>query len=172
MGTTKGEVISFVWPNKPTHLLLEHKKYKYHSRKVIDIKVSSDLKELITMGEDESLYISTITFIRNLKNMMGLEIIDNEQTNMAVGYDILTRKGFTPYSLAQSNDKNDLIKDFEDEVMNLNFIIPEERIKQKEHMIFTIEANHQGLTDHNQQKLQELAFQTTTIRNTVNTTKD
>ncbi len=44
--------MTFMWPNKPTNLLLEKKKFKYHSAKIIDIKVTEDLKDLITISED------------------------------------------------------------------------------------------------------------------------
>lgn len=44
---------------------------------------------------------------------------------------MLTRKGFTQYTHSLLNEKSDLVKDFEDEVLNVNFILPEERLKQK-----------------------------------------
>jgi hypothetical protein len=52
MGTDSGEVICFPWPNKPTNLQSEQRRFKLHASRVVDIKVTSDLRELITIGED------------------------------------------------------------------------------------------------------------------------
>jgi hypothetical protein len=52
LGTDNGEVICFTWPNKPSNLLSEQRKFKFHGGRITDIKVTSDLKQLITIGDD------------------------------------------------------------------------------------------------------------------------
>lgn len=69
MGNDNGEVMCFPWPNKPSNLMHEYKKYKLHGSAIVSMLVSSDLKELITLGEDNSLCVCSLTFVKNLKRM-------------------------------------------------------------------------------------------------------
>jgi hypothetical protein len=52
LGTANGELICFPWPNKPSNLLCEQRKFKLHAGRIVDIRVTSDLREIITIGED------------------------------------------------------------------------------------------------------------------------
>ncbi len=52
LGTGNGELICFTWPNKPSSLLCEQRKFKLHAGRIVDIHVTSDLREIITIGED------------------------------------------------------------------------------------------------------------------------
>lgn len=72
LGTDNGEIICFSWPNKPVNLQNDQLKFKLHRGKIIDIKVSSDLRELITIGEDESFCKCSLFFVQNLKRYEGL----------------------------------------------------------------------------------------------------
>lgn len=51
--------------------------------------------------------------------------------NARVNFDNLLRRGFYPYTHTEFNSKLDILKDYEDEVMNMTFMMPEERLKQK-----------------------------------------
>ena len=48
-----------------------------------------------------------------------------------MAYDNLLRRGFFLFSRNRLADKIDQYKDKEEEALNLNFILPEERAKQK-----------------------------------------
>lgn len=69
--------------------------------------------------------------------------------NLKICYDLLLRRGFYQYTHSKFNDKLEKLKDFEDQVLNINFILPEERMKQKEQMINNINVNSQELSDKN-----------------------
>lgn len=69
MGAESGEVICFPWPNKPSNLMNDFRKYKLHKSSIVSMLVSSDLKQLITLGEDDSLSICSLTCVRNLKRL-------------------------------------------------------------------------------------------------------
>lgn len=71
MGTINGELIAFPWPNNPQNILTKVPRFKLHSGKVINIKTTSDLKYLITIGSDNSLYKLEITYILNLNRLKG-----------------------------------------------------------------------------------------------------
>ena len=59
------------------------------------------------------------------------------------------RKGFFQYTHSEMSNKLDLIKDYEDEALNMNFIMPEERAKQKQQMISHINSETFNLTEVN-----------------------
>ena len=50
MGTKFGELIAYPWPNKPSNILSDLPRFKFHSKKIINIKITSDFKYLITIG--------------------------------------------------------------------------------------------------------------------------
>ena len=75
LGTDKGEVMSFTWPNKPEHLARDHLKVQLHASSIVSMIVSSDLKELATIGEDSSLCVTHLVVVRNMKRLEGLELI-------------------------------------------------------------------------------------------------
>ena len=52
-------------------------------------------------------------------------------SNIRVNYDALLRHGFHQYTHTEFNHKLDQLKDYEDETMNIAFMMPEERMKQK-----------------------------------------
>ena len=87
--------------------------------------MTSDLKELITVADDQSVSVNTITFVKNLKRMQGTEIIEHMPNQLKLCYDFLTRKGVCQYTHGKYGEKVDLMKDYEEEVINRNFILPE-----------------------------------------------
>jgi hypothetical protein len=125
MGTEKGEVMSFSWPNKPENLLVEHSKKKLHSGSIVSMLVSSDLKEFVTIGEDNSLCISHLIYLRNLKRLEGLELIEYLSGGLSINFDFLLHKGICHYTHSEWSSKLDSLKDHEDETLNINFIMPE-----------------------------------------------
>lgn len=52
LGTANGDLICFPWPNKPSSLVCEQRKFKLHAGRIVDIRVTSDLREIITVGDD------------------------------------------------------------------------------------------------------------------------
>ena len=72
LGTENGEILSFAWPNKPLNFAKNEKKLKLHGGNITSISVSSDLKYLITIADDNSLCICYLTFVQNLKRIEGL----------------------------------------------------------------------------------------------------
>ena len=59
------------------------------------------------------------------------------------------RRGFFQYSHTEHNNKADIIKDYEDETLNMNFILPEERAKQKEQMLCNVDSETFRMTEVN-----------------------
>ena len=110
---------------------------------------STDLREIITISQDNSTCISSLTFVRNMKRLEGLELIEYLSANISINFDFLMRKGFFQYTHSEMSNKLDLIKDYEDEALNMNFIMPEERAKQKQQMISHINSETFNLTEVN-----------------------
>lgn len=52
LGTEKGELIAFPWPNKPSNILDQLPRFKFHSQKIIEIKITPDYKYLMTISSD------------------------------------------------------------------------------------------------------------------------
>ena len=98
LGTVEGEVMAFNWPNKPSNLVEGLKKVKLHAGRVVDMKVTSDLKELISVADDRSLSINSITYVKNLKRMQGAEMIEFMPNQLKLCYDFLSRKGICQYT--------------------------------------------------------------------------
>ena len=117
------------------------------------MKVTSDLKELISVADDRSLSINSITYVKNLKRMQGAEMIEFMPNQLKLCYDFLSRKGICQYTHGKQAEKADLLRDYEEEVLNRNFIMPEESQKQKEGMVVKLqeESNNFGKNDRDQQ---------------------
>lgn len=47
-------------------------KHKLHKGSIVSMLVTSDLKELVTLGDDNSLSICSLIYVKNLKRLEGL----------------------------------------------------------------------------------------------------
>ena len=59
--------------------------------------------------------------------------------------DLLTKKGLCLYTSEYLNEKEEKLKEFEEEAMNLNFILPEEREKQKKGMLEDLQTGQKNI---------------------------
>lgn len=76
IGTFTGELIAFPWPNKPSNIISTLPRFKFHSSKIIKIKITSNFKYLVTLGSDMSIYKANINYILNLKKLKGSDIVE------------------------------------------------------------------------------------------------
>lgn len=164
--------MGFPWPNKPSNLMSEHKKYKVHGSSIVSMLVSSDLKQLVTLAEDNSLCVSYLTYVKNLKRLEGLELIEYLGGSIQINFDVLLRKGFYQYTHSELNNKLDLMKDFEEEAMNTTFMMPEERLKQKEQMLSNVKEETFKLTEINNKEYEGFSEITNTAKDQVNDLKE
>lgn len=65
-------------------------------------------------------------------------------------------------------EKNDLLKDCEDAVLNANFILPQERQKQKEQMFTNVKANMKDIAQESQYIYEAINRSTNETRDLVN----
>ena len=172
MGTQEGEVITFNWPNRPSNLPAHHRRVKLHAGRIIDLKVTADLKELITIADDQSVSVNSITYVKNLKRMEGPEMIEYMPHQLKLCYDFLTRKGVCQYTHGKYSDKTDLLRDYEEEVLNRNFILPEESLKQKQFMVKALEEEAKGLELADREDLLKLRGRTDAAKNKINEIRD
>ena len=62
--------MSFNWPNKLSNMANKsQRKVKLHGKSIMSIRVSSDLKYLITVAEDNSMSVCFITLVQNMKRL-------------------------------------------------------------------------------------------------------
>ena len=54
--------------------------------------------------------ICSLTYISNLKELEGLELIEHLSGSIKISYDLLHRKGFSQYTHTKYNEKLDLLK--------------------------------------------------------------
>jgi hypothetical protein len=134
----------------------------------VDIRVTSDLRELITVGEDEALVVCSLVAVRNLKRFEGLELIEHLSGSIRICYDFLARRGLCLFTHGKMADKCDELKDCEDEVLNANFILPEERQKQKEQMFANVKTNMKDIAEGNQYLYDAINKTTNDARDLVN----
>lgn len=72
-GTQTGKIIAFPWPNKPINITSKTPTFSVHKSRVKKIKVSSNLNDLITVA-DESLYIHSITLVKEMRKIQKVEL--------------------------------------------------------------------------------------------------
>ena len=82
------------------------------------------------------------------------------------------RKGVYQYTHTESNCKTDAIKDKEDEAINMNFIMPEERVKQKEQMLVNVNDETFKLTEVNKHEFDGFKTLTSSAKEDVIKLKD
>lgn len=85
-----------------------------------------------------------------------------------MNFDNLLRRGFYPYTHTQFGSKLDTLKDYEDEAMNMTFMMPEERLKQKEHMFSNINDKTFKLTEVNSKEYAKFSELTHAAKEDVN----
>ncbi len=58
------------------------------------------------------MFISSVTYILNMKKMVGMEIIENKANEIKCCYDFLLKKGICQYTHFKFTEKLDCLKDF------------------------------------------------------------
>ena len=67
LGTSKGEVICFPWPNNPLRLKLKQPKKRVHQDAIQFIRVRNDLKEIVITSAKGGLFIGKLRIIDQLR---------------------------------------------------------------------------------------------------------
>jgi len=89
------------------------------------IKVSNDLCSLISVSAKGSMYRCSIRVIDRLKELNAVELAFENKSTLAVN-GLLWYSGIVLHSRSQHVMVDELMKNIEEEVINSNFMRPEE----------------------------------------------
>lgn len=151
LGTASGKIIAYPWPNKPNNISSRLPSFQVHSSRVKRIKLSSDMFYLVSITE-ESLYVHSLALMKEMRKIEKYELQREFNPQSMLSLDFLARQGLCLFSTYQYHKKHECIKENEEEVVNLNFILPEEREKQKYSMLSKLSSDRESLAFENQEK--------------------
>lgn len=112
--------------------------------------------------------VSAVVLVQNLKRFEGLELVEHLSGGARICYDFLSRRGVCLFTHSKWGEKCDQLKDYEDEVLNANFILPEERQKQKEQMFTNVKQNMKDISEGNRHLYDAITTSTNQARDQVN----
>lgn len=93
-----------------------------------------------------SIYKCQVSYILNLKRLKGTEIAEYKGNKNVLTYcNFLLNKGVCQFSHSQTTEKLEIKKELEEEVVNTVFMLPEERMKQKEQLFDQLKVTQEQL---------------------------
>ena len=114
------------------------------------IKVTSDYRYLVSVGSDGSLYKSKIAIVKLMKKIKLQDLFSERKlAPEKIVCDIIADRGICSYTHSQWHAKIESGKQLDDEATSSNFIYPEEREKQRQHMVRSIEERKSFLKKAN-----------------------